>query len=240
MPLKVIPRRDQKLNKLIKAASPIEYRKSEKIYTIDDESPLAYLVQGGHVRLTLPRTGPHPDRTVAVVGPAELFGEEAVSMAALRRYTAVAGSVCTLLPLSGIAVFNALRGSPKTLATFFSMWDADLASARRVSGLSGSSSKARIAEVIMDLARRLGTEEGRRIRLEHWFTHQELADLSGTHRSTVTTVVNDWIYKGALKQGPWKPRMKREWRELIIARPGILRKACLESSRKKRSRQSAR
>lgn len=240
MPLKVIPRRDQKLNKLIKTASPVEYKKSNKIYARDDESPVVYLVHTGHVRLTLPRAGSQPDRTVAVVGPAELFGEEAISIDIPRRYTAVAGSSCTLLPLSGVGVFNALRGSPKTLSTFFSMWDADLVSARQVAGLSGSSSKARIADVIMNLARRLGTEEGRKIRLEHWFTHQELADLAGAHRSTVTTVLNDWIYKGVLKQGPWKPGRKREWRELIIAKPGTLRKAGLEVSRKRRRKRSTR
>ena len=247
MPLKVIPRRDQKLNKLIKTALPVEYKKSNKIYAINDESSVVYLVHTGHVRLTLPRAGSHPragsdqpDRTVAVVGPAELFGEEAISLDIPRRYTAVAGSSCTLLPLSGMGVFNALRGSPKTLSTFFSMWDADLVSARRVAGLSGSSSKARIADVIMDLARRLGTEEGRKIRLEHWFTHQELADLAGAHRSTVTTVLNDWIYEGALKQGSWRPGRRREWRELIIAKPGTLRKAGLEVSRRRRRKRSTR
>ena len=229
MPLKVIPRRDRKLNRLIKAATPVEYKKTKKIYSRGDESPVAYIVQTGHVRLTLPRTGTHIERTVGIVGPAELFGEEALSVDVPRRYTAVSGAGCTVLPLSGIGVFKALRGSPKTLSTFFSSWHADLVTARRVAGLSGSSSKARIADVLLNLARRLGHEEGRKIRLEHWFTHQELADLAGAHRSTVTTALNDWIYDGVIKQGP---------RELIIAKPGILRKAGTEASRKRRRKRT--
>lgn len=229
MPLKVIPRRDRKLNKLLKAAVPVEYKKRKKIYARGDESPVAYIVRTGHVRLTLPRTGSQTERTVGIVGPNELFGEEALSPDVPRRYTAMSGTCCTVAPLDGSGVFKALRGSPKTLSTFFSSWHADLVSARRVAGLSGSSSKARIADVLLNLARRLGNEEGRKIRLEHWFTHQEIADLAGAHRSTVTTAMNDWIYDGVLKQGP---------RELVIAKPGTLRKAGTEASRKRRRKRT--
>ena len=225
MPLQVIPRRDRKLNRLIKAATPVEYRKGRTIYERGAESESVLLVQDGHVRLTLPRTGGTTDRTVAVVGPGELFGEEAVAGDVPRRYSAVAGSVCTVLPLSGTGVFKALRGSPKTLTMFLSSYDRDLAVARRLAGSSGSSSKARIADVLLDLAYRLGDDDGRRIRLEHWFTHQELADLAGAHRSTVTTALNDWIYEGVLNQRP---------KVLVVAKPGALRKAGSETSRRRR------
>ena len=231
MPLKVIPRRDRKLNRLIKAATPVEYRKGQPIFARGDEATVVFIVQEGHVRLTLPRTGEATERTVAVVGPAEIFGEEAVTTDVPRRYSGVAGSACRVLPLSGVGVFKALRGSPKTLGTFLSSYDRDLAVARRIAGSSGSSSKARIADVLLDLAYRLGDDDGRRIRLEHWFTHQELADLAAAHRSTVTTAINDWIYEGVLLQRP---------RVLIVSKPGALRKAGSEASRRRSRNRSTR
>jgi CRP-like cAMP-binding protein len=88
--------------------------------------------------------------------------------------------------------------------------------------LAGASARARIADVILDLSRRLGEDEGRRIRIPHWFTHQELADLSNVHRSTVTTTLNEWIYEGVLKEGQ---------KSLIVAKIGALRKAGSEPSR---------
>jgi hypothetical protein len=97
-------------------------------------------------------------------------------------------------------VFRALRGSPKTLLQYLRSNDADLAEARLISVSSGFSSKARIADVILDLGYRFGVDDGRRIKLDHWFTHQKLGDLAGAHRSTVTTAINDWIYDGVLKQ----------------------------------------
>jgi hypothetical protein len=63
-------------------------------------------------------------------------------------------------------------------------------------------SKARIADVLLDLAYRFGADYGRRIKLDHWFTHKDLADLAGTHRPTVTTAINYWIYDGVLRQQP--------------------------------------
>ena len=57
MPLQVIPRRDRKLNSLIKAATPEVYRKGGIIYQQGDPAGLVLLVREGHVRLTLPKTG---------------------------------------------------------------------------------------------------------------------------------------------------------------------------------------
>ncbi len=231
MPLKVIPKRDRKLNRLIKAATAVQYRKGRAIFGRGEEADVMYLVREGHVRMTLPRAGDGAERTVAIAGPGEVFGEEAATTHVPRRYGAVAGSACLVLPLSGVAVFKAVRGSPKTLGTLLSSYDRDLAEARRVTRFSGASSRARIADVLLDLADRLGDDDGRRIRLQHWFTHQELADLAGAHRSTVTTAINDWIYEGVLRQ---------RFRTLIIEKPGALRKAGPEPSRRRRRKPSTR
>ena len=58
-----------------------------------------------------------------------------------------------------------------------------------------------------------------------------LADLAGAHRSTVTTAINDWIYDGMLKPQP---------RGLIINKPGTLRKAGTEASRKRKRKVATR
>lgn len=231
MPLQVIPRRDRKLNSLIKKATPRAYRKGAVIYRRGEPSAAVLLVQVGHVRLTLPKTGADCGRIVGIAGPQELLGLEAVTLDVPRRYTAIAGLSCTVLPLKGTAVFKALRASPMTLSQILRSNDRDLAEARLISSSSGFSSKARIADVLLDLAYRFGVDDGRRIKLDHWFTHRELADLAGAHRSTVTTAINDWIYDGVLKQQP---------RGLIINKPGTLRKAGTEASRKSRRKVATR
>jgi hypothetical protein len=65
MPLQVVPRRDRKLNSLIKKATPRAYRKGVVIYRQGEPSVSVLLVQVGHVRLTLPKTGADCGRIVA-------------------------------------------------------------------------------------------------------------------------------------------------------------------------------
>jgi len=213
MPLKVVPRRDRKLNKLVKSVEPITVRRGRSLYRIGDDAVDAFLVLEGHVRLTLKRVGTARQQTVAIAGPMELVGEEALEVGSLRRFNVVTGEGCHLLPLPGRLVLKALRGSPKTLATFISAQAHDHA---RLLRSSGAPSRVRIADVLIDLSERFGVVEGRRVTIGHWFTHQELADLACVHRSTVTTTLNEWIYEGVLKEGQ---------RSLIVAKFSSLRKA---------------
>lgn len=213
MPLRVVPRRDRKLNKLVKSAEPIAVRRGRSLYRHGEDAVDAYLVLQGHLRLTLRREGTARQQTVAIAGPMELVGEEALEMGSVRRFNVVAGEGCRLLPLPGRLVLKALRGSPKTLATFISAQARDQA---RLLRSCGAPSRVRIADVLIDLTERFGVVEGRRIVIGHWFTHQELADLACVHRSTVTTTLNEWIYEGVLKEGQ---------RSLIVAKLGALRKA---------------
>jgi len=53
------------------------------------------------------------------------------------------------------------------------------------------------------------------MRLSERFTHQVLADLAGAHRATVTTLLNDWLYRGILATG--------EGGRLVLQRLGELR-----------------
>jgi len=212
MPLQVVPRRDRKLNKLIKATEPVRLRKGTTLYSVGEEAEDAYLVLEGHIRLTLKRVGARRVQTVLVVGPMEIFGEEALQPGSSRRYTATVGEGTRVLPLPGKKVLKALRGSPKTLSTFVAAQAQDLS---RTLQSCGTPSRVRIADILIDLAERFGEEEGRRLVIDHWFTHQELADLACVHRSTVTTTLNEWIYEGVLKEGT---------RSLIVARMAALRK----------------
>ena len=55
--------------------------------------------------------------------------------------------------------------------------------------------------LLLHLSGRLGrAEEKKGIRIPLRLPHRVLADLAGCHRSTVTTILNDWIYEGILTQ----------------------------------------
>jgi CRP/FNR family cyclic AMP-dependent transcriptional regulator len=212
MPLRIEPVRDRKLYRLIKAAPERSTRKGEVIFAQGDSAGAIYLVETGHVCLKLGGTS-DAARTVAVAGPYELFGEEGMVPGSLRPYAAIAGERGTVIPLDGPSVRAILRSSQHTLTAYLEVKERDLDVLRRAAtGSPGASARERLAGVILDLVERLGEPDGDRIRLPHWFTHKELADLAGAHRSTVTTSLNDWIWRGVLAT---------QGRSLVVTRSGL-------------------
>ena len=212
MPLRVEPVRDRKLYRLIKGTPERSVRKGDVLFRRGDHGSDVLLVRKGHVSLRL-KGSTGSDRTVAVAGPSELFGEEGMVPGALRPYTAVAGERGTILPLDGPAVRAILRTSQHTLTTYIEVKERDLHLVRSaVAGSPGPTARERLAGVILDLAERLGQPLGHDVHIPHWFTHRELADLAGAHRSTVTTALNDWIWRGVLAT---------RGRSLVVARGGV-------------------
>lgn len=206
MPLRLEPLRDRKLYRLVKAAAERRMPRGDVLYDRGEEAPCVLLVRRGHVRLVLDGRG--EPRTVAVAGPGELFGEEAMVPGARRPYTALAGERCVVSELDGAEVRNVLRTSQHTLTTYLEVKERELQLLRDANGGSRPTTRQRLAAVLLDLADRLAAEE-EGIHVPHWFTHRELGDLAGAHRSTVTTALNDWIYEGILEEAPKGFRIQR-------------------------------
>lgn len=212
MPLRLEPVRDRKLYRLAKAAPERRTRRGEVLYRRGEGGGQVFLVREGHVCLCLPGCG-GAERTVAVAGPSELFGEEGMIPGSPRPYTAVAGARGGVLVLDGPEVRAVLRSSQHTLTTYLEVKERDLQLVRSASaGSPGPTARARLAAVLLDLADRMGEADPRGVHLPHWFTHRELADLCGAHRSTVTTSLNDWIWRGTLATAG---------RSLVVTRAGV-------------------
>ena len=215
MPFRLDPGRDRKLHRLFREKWPERARKGRSIYQIADAARLVYLVGAGHVRLTL-AGGPTetPQQTIDVAGPSELFGVEPLLPGAVRTTSAIAGEECLIYSLEGNKALAALRSSRRSFTSWVRSSTEDVARLRlALARRTSATPRERLADLLLELAERLGEAKGRGVRVPHWFTHQELAQLIGSHRSTVTTTLNDWIYDGILKDGA---------RDILIARPKAL------------------
>jgi len=217
VPFRVVPKRDRNLNRVIRNGRETSYVREQIVYDVGEDADDLYLVRDGHARLTLPGRGGEPARTVLVAGPGEIFGLEALEPDAVRLLGARAGEPSTLVALPGARTLRAIRTTTWTLPLLLSAANRDLARALWAGpGARGPSTPRRLADLLLELARRLGEpveEGGGAIRIPHWLTHQELADLVGAHRSTVTTRINDWIYQDLLDS---------DGRALVVRRPDEL------------------
>jgi CRP-like cAMP-binding protein len=208
VPLKVVPRRDRKLYRVVKRGEARRLSKGDVLYRARDPADHLFLVRAGHLRLIRKMeehtgSGESPEGgVVALAGPWEIAGEEALFPDTPRRFTAVAGEPVQLTILASTATRGALQTSQKTLEAFLHAKEEELTLARilgeaRRPGGAG----LRLGALLLHLAARLGREEGKGILIPVPLTHQLLADLSHSHRSTVTTLLNDWIYAGILESG---------------------------------------
>lgn len=199
LPFRLSPPRDRKLYRLVKKAEPISLVKGRSLYAAGDTAREVFLVQRGYMRLVLPAMDKgRPERTVGVALPWELFGDEAFTEGH-RRYGAIAGATCTVFPLPKTGVLHGLKTARKSLDAYLDGVERELHRLRHAQGGSrGPTAAQRLAEVLLDVADRCGEPDGRRIEIPERLTHQVLADLAGSHRATVTTLLNDWLYDGIL------------------------------------------
>lgn len=183
----------------MKKAEPVSLVKGRALYGPGDTAREVFLVRSGYMRLVLPAMEKgRPERTVGVALPWELFGDEAFTEGH-RRYGAIAGSTCTVLPLPKTGVLQGLKTARKSLDAYLDGVERELHRLRHAQGGSrGPSAAQRLAEVLLDVGDRCGVPDGRRIELSEHLTHQVLADLAGAHRATATTLLNDWLYEGIL------------------------------------------
>ncbi len=199
MPFHLNPPRDRKLFRLVKKAEPLRLVKGRSLYSPGDPAREIWLVRSGFMRLVLPGMEPgQRERTVSVALPWETFGDEAFTEGH-RRYGAIAGSTCEVLPLPRGPFLQGLKTARTSLDAYLEGQERELYRLRHAQGGShGPTAAQRLADVLIDLGVRCGEPEGRGLELSERLTHQVLADLAGAHRATVTTLLNDWLYDGVL------------------------------------------
>lgn len=174
-------------------------RRGESLHHPGDPAGYVILVRRGHLRLICPGRARRSDRIVGIAGPWEITGEEALIPDAVRRYRAVAGEVSAVQHLDPARVRSVLATSRVTRGAFHTAWQTDLALLRHLSTGSGRPDVAsRLAAVLLHLAERLGETAEQGVCIPLRLTHRTLADLVGAHRSTVTTLLNAWLYEGWL------------------------------------------
>ncbi len=204
MPFRAIPVRDRLLNRLVKAAPLVRVEKGEFVYRAGDPPSHVVLVRSGHLelRLATPEAGA-AGRVVDVVLPWETAGFESIlGEPDGYRTSALAGERSEVQRLDGRAVRRVLRTAEKTFDAF---WRAAMSRFDRSWTLGpggAANAETRLWTILVHLATRAGEGrkgEGSGLVLDIHLTHQVLGELAGLHRSTVTTILNEWLYRGTIE-----------------------------------------
>jgi CRP/FNR family cyclic AMP-dependent transcriptional regulator len=166
-----------------KDTSALLVGKHKNVYAVGDKDEAVYFIESGQIKLMISCEG--RDCMLAIHGPGDVFGEMCLSAAGGRLETATAMEETSLKTircakfLERLAEDSLLEGFVKYLAARVADQQVVIAN------LVTADSEQRLGKTLLHLARKLGKDDPRSIRIELEISHDELASMVGTTRSRI-------------------------------------------------------
>jgi CRP/FNR family transcriptional regulator, cyclic AMP receptor protein len=163
----------------------IGYEPGETICTREDRDPILYCVRSGHVRLTEPL----PDGrmvTLSILGAGGVFGT--VDVPPRHGISAEAMTHCDVTLLHASQLSALVRIAPEAVHAVIASLTAQLRDARAlVAHALAHDTSVRLVTILLTLADAFGeAASGGKTLIAYPTTHQNLADMIGANRVTVT------------------------------------------------------
>lgn len=182
---------------LFAGALPLRLAAGEMLYMSDEASDRVYLIVSGEIRLY--KINPEGrEFTLGIFGPGEIVGETELLTGSRRGCYAMARGAAHLLGLERGVFLDRLESSPREaleLMRFIGLKNQLIE--RKMESLLFKSAHAKVAELLLALAeqhaRPASPQTGRgQIAIDYPITHQEIANLIGATRETVSYVLLDF------------------------------------------------
>ncbi len=172
--------------------------RGELVFSVGGPGDAVYFLMNGRVKIVQPCA---PGREVILwfCLPGEIFGLAEVARGGGRHVSALACESCEILCVSQEQFRAFVEARPRLAVLSMQVLSARL----RVLGemfanLVADDVDARIAKLILRLAARHGVRRGNELVLTLPLTHQEMADMVGTTRQTVTSCLSGLRRRGVL------------------------------------------
>ncbi|HKK10645.1 MAG TPA: Crp/Fnr family transcriptional regulator [Bacteroidales bacterium] len=163
---------------------------SESIYLPGDTSHSIYFLKEGKVKISS-YSDDGKELTHAILGPGELFGEQAITGDKVQEQRAESTENAVICSISVQEFQHFLEQNPQLNLNVTKLIGFRLKKVRsRLEALWFKKAPDRVKQVLKDLAEEHGRQVGDEIAIELKLTHQDLASLSATTRQTVTTIMN--------------------------------------------------
>jgi len=182
--------------------SSTSLRRGEILFNEGDDGDKLYVVTEGKIKLG--RTSPDGrENLLAILGPAQMFGELSFFDPGPRSATATAVTDAELKSLGHEALSPVLNAHPDVAHALLNQLAGRLRRTNEVVGdLVFSDVPGRVAKALLDLASRFGRRADDGVHVNHDLTQEELAQLVGASRETVNKALADFASRGWLRLEP--------------------------------------
>ena len=169
-------------------------RRGKVFYTPGETGEVLFILKRGRVNLY--RINPDGKKLVtASIGPGTVFGEMSLVGQGMHDTFAEAAEECTLCVMSRSDLEHLLLGRPQVALRFMELMASRLREVEaRMETVAFKSVSARLASSLLQLADDAGGQIG-------GVSHQDLADMVGSYRETVTRILNEFRTEGYIDLG---------------------------------------
>ena len=184
----------QELEELDRMTAMSTCRRGKVFYTPGETGEVLFILKRGRVNLY--RINSDGKKLVtSTIGAGTVFGEMSLVAQGMHDTFAEAAEECTLCVMSRSDVEHLLLSKPRVALRFMEMIAERLKDVEtRMETVAFKSVPTRIATFLLQLANeKSGKIEG--------VSHQDLADMVGTYRETVTRILNEFRGKGYIELG---------------------------------------
>ena len=164
------------------------YRKNQIIFLEEETGSYMYLVLSGKVKVAKAGTGGR-ETILAIHRAGDFFGEMSLLDGKTAPATVSAMEDAKIISVSGSDFHKYLMHNEKVMLQIINVLCARLRQVWQTQSMSSSTAEARIRNGILQLARRHGIRDARGTIIDLKITHEELAEMVGTSRETVTRVL---------------------------------------------------
>jgi CRP-like cAMP-binding protein len=175
------------------------FRKGEFIYFSDDSASNIYLVTAGKVKI-LYYTEDGEEVVKNVLTKGEIFGELALLGEDTRQdYAQSMQENTTLCQLTIDQMQDLMKEDHNFSLRINKLIGLRIKKLeRRLDSLVFKDVRTRMMEFLKEVALEKGAKDGKSYLIEHFLTHKDIADLIGTTRQTVTTLLNELRNEGKI------------------------------------------
>ena len=174
------------------------YRKGSVIFFEGDPGDALFIVGAGTVKIyRVAEDG--REKTLAILREGDIFGEMALLDEEPRSAIAESLDATTLYALHRKEFLAFLANNPSMAIHIIKVLCGRLRRANaQVMDVVFKDVKSRVVQTLIDLAERYGIESPSGTRIELKLTHQELANLVGTARETITRILTEFQDAGCV------------------------------------------
>ncbi len=214
---------DEEFNQLAHIFVARAYRKNQVIFLEEETGNYMYLVLSGKVKVAKAGAG-GKETILAIHRTGDFFGEMSLLDGKTAPATVSAMEDSKIISVSGTDFHKYLLSNQKVMLQIIQVLCARLRQVWQTQSLSSSTADARIRMGVYQLAKKHGIRDAHGTIIDLRITHQELAEMVGTSRETVTRVLTRLREQGVIEIDQRRitlldPKALLESEEAVASRP---------------------